>query len=172
MNLIKVIRDSDVVEGDFGNEFSIHREAVRAVVFNEKGEIALNYVSKYDFFKVPGGGIDPGETQIEALDRECVEEIGWHIEVDGEIGLITEYRGKFQLQQDSYCYLAHAVGEQLATQYTQKELDEGFEVVWMSLEEGLKKIKAADPQNYEGKWVQAREMLILESAEKILKQIK
>ena len=38
------------------------REAARAVMADAEGRIALLHVVKYGYYKIPGGGIDPGES--------------------------------------------------------------------------------------------------------------
>ena len=46
------------------------------VLFNDKGEILLEERSDDGYFDFPGGGIDLGETAIDAAKRELYEETG------------------------------------------------------------------------------------------------
>lgn len=68
------------------------RKAARSIVFNDFGQIALLYVSKNNYHKLPGGGIEESESISIALNREILEEVGAESEVLGEIGLTIEYR--------------------------------------------------------------------------------
>lgn len=49
---------------------------VRAVVLNERGEVFLIEHSYVSGWHLPGGGVEPGETLLEALARELWEEGG------------------------------------------------------------------------------------------------
>lgn len=62
------------------------REAARAVVFDENNFMPLLFVSKHNYHKLPGGGIEKGENKMQGLEREFLEETGCEIEVDREIG--------------------------------------------------------------------------------------
>ncbi|WP_268939936.1 NUDIX domain-containing protein [Parahaliea maris] len=60
------------------------RNAVRALVVNQGSLLMLE---KWDDtrgrrFALPGGAQDPGEPLLDALQRECEEEIGTSVEVD------------------------------------------------------------------------------------------
>ncbi len=55
------------------NEFS--RPSVRAIIIKD-GKVAMVHSLKYDYYKFPGGGIEPGETQRQTLVREPLEEAG------------------------------------------------------------------------------------------------
>ena len=168
MKLLKTIKDEDV----FGkaDEYPItkERKAARAVVINEESKVGMLYVSKYDYYKIPGGGVEENENIKEALDRECLEEIGRRISITGEIGIIREYLGQFNLKQDSYCYLAKAIGEQMEPNFTNEELSEGFQAVWFIIDEAIEKIKNCKPQNYDGAFKKMRDLCFLKEAKKIL----
>ncbi|GAB1353370.1 NUDIX domain-containing protein [Erysipelotrichia bacterium] len=43
-----------------------------------------------DFFLLPGGGQNHGETLVDAVVRECLEEVGAHVEV-GHLHFVREY---------------------------------------------------------------------------------
>lgn len=42
-------------------------------------------------YQLPGGGIDPGESPIPALHRECLEETGWTIQIHRRLGAFQRY---------------------------------------------------------------------------------
>jgi 8-oxo-dGTP diphosphatase len=42
-------------------------------------------------FQLPGGGIDPGESPLPALHRECLEETGWKIRVLRRLGAFQRF---------------------------------------------------------------------------------
>ncbi|HEY8724132.1 MAG TPA: NUDIX domain-containing protein [Gaiellaceae bacterium] len=73
------------------------RVAVRALVIDDDGRILLvqyrRPVGHESWWGTPGGGIDPGETDEEALARELREEIGLH---EFELGpVLFEHAGEF-----------------------------------------------------------------------------
>lgn len=51
------------------------RNSVKAIIIME-GKIAMMYFKKHKLYDFPGGGIEDGETNIEALIREIKEETG------------------------------------------------------------------------------------------------
>ena len=167
MKNILTIHEQDIVPEapiiDTGNFRK--REAARAVVSDSAGKIALLRVGLYDYHKLPGGGIDEGEDIPIALERELLEEIGCKAEVTGEVGEIIEYRNQFELEQTSYCFTATQTGEKGEPDFTEKELREQFSIVWTDNIDGAIALLEQDkPTNYEGKFIQKRDLALLKTA--------
>ncbi len=62
---------------------TIHREIVSAHVYSSDGKLFMarntdpNAGEAYgDCWKIPGGGVEPGENKLQALEREVFEETG------------------------------------------------------------------------------------------------
>ncbi len=166
MELLKEIIDKTPSEDESRLK---KREAARGVFFDEKGLVLLLFVSKHNYYKLPGGGVESGEDKMKALERETKEETGSEIEVTGEVGVVVEFRSKWNLQQTSYCYLGKIKlkGE---PNFTKKEIDEGFEIGWFSLDEAISKVKNSNPQNYEGWFIQKRDGVFLEKAKEMIEK--
>ena len=81
-----------------------YRPNVAAVVLNSKGEIlACHRFDKFVGWQVPQGGIEAGETTLEALYREMQEEIGTQdFEVIGELPTKVTYDWPEHLWRDGY----------------------------------------------------------------------
>ena len=141
------------------------REAARAVVVDENGRVALLKVGKHSYHKLPGGGIDEGEDKIEALSREFIEEIGCDANVIAGLGAIVELRDKWELKQTSYCYLAKQFGPISEPEFTPEEIADGFSVVWVdSVDIAITLLENDRPTNYEGLFIQKRDLTLLNHA--------
>ena len=166
MELIKEIYD-DASEQYTDHTYRI-RKASRAVVINDRDEIALLFVSKGNYHKLPGGGIKSNETIYDALKREVEEEVGAQIEDIREIGITIEYRNFEELLQVSYGYLAKATGELKDPMFTVNEINDGFVLRWVPIQIAIEIIKQDIPADYVGKFIQERDLEFLVKAEELI----
>lgn len=68
------------------------RNAARALIVRQEQILLLRKVGggRGERFALPGGAQDPGETLKEALNRECLEEIGTTVEI-GDLIHVTDF---------------------------------------------------------------------------------
>ena len=91
------------------------RPSVRGIIIKD-GKIAMMHSLKYNYYKLPGGGIEPGETLIETLIREVLEESGLSVIPDGikEFGYVRRIeKGRIEdiFIQDNYYFLCDVFNE-------------------------------------------------------------
>lgn len=163
MKLLREIKDKPFPK----NRKVGFREASRAILFDNDNLIPILFVSKENYHKLPGGGIEGGEDKTQALVREVLEETGCETEITGEIGKIEEYRSEFNLSQISYCYLGK-ITRKGEPHFEEKEINEGFKLVWLTLDEAIKTLGNDKPQNYEGGFIQKRDLTFLKKVKEII----
>lgn len=108
------------------------RPSVRAIIIKDN-RVAMVHSIKYDYYKFPGGGIENGETHIDALIRETAEETGLIAIRDSvkEFGYVhrvqkSDLREVDRFIQDNYYYTCD-VEDRLASQKLDDyELEEKF----------------------------------------------
>ena len=138
------------------------RKSARAIVLNDKGEMAAQYLNTYKYHKLPGGGVDQGEAIEDAVKREVLEEVGCECEITRALGMIIEYRKKEKLLHISYGFAAKMISEIGAPTLETGEIAEGQETVWLTPEEVLAKMKTDNPGKSEGFFILEREKTFLE----------
>ena len=167
MEKLRIINPANITEEE--SKKLQPRLAARGVVFDEENNVAVLPVSNHNYYKLPGGGIEDGEEKIEAFRRECLEEIGFDVEVISELGIIVEYRTKFSMIQTSYCYIGKVIGTKKEIALTEHEMSQGFkDPQWVPFEEAYKLVSTSQPNNYEGEFIKERDTLILETARKFI----
>jgi len=106
----------------------LERPGVYAVIENNHQQIAVIETSKGYF--LPGGGIDSGESEMDALKREIFEEIGYQASVLAAIGEAVEY---IKAHTEERYYQIHSKFYQVQID---SKIGEGIEkdhrLVWLS----------------------------------------
>ena len=167
MNTLTLINLENVSESE-AQQYK-RRDAARAVLFDTEGNVGLLHVTKHSYHKLPGGGVEEGETIEDALRRECLEEIGCAIEIGEPIGEIIEYRKEIATKQHSFCYLATVVGEKGEPNMDQGEIDLGFAIEWHPLDAAIELISNQHPMFWMGKFIVVRDAHFLSEARKLRK---
>lgn len=115
------------------------RPSVRGIILRD-GKVAMVHSIKYDYYKFPGGGMEPGEGQLETLIREVREESGLQVLPDTirEYGIVPRKQKSDRPQeydffvQDNYYYICQAdtvLADQKLDDY---EEEEHFTLEWVS----------------------------------------
>ena len=89
---------------------SFVRNSARSIII-VKGKLAMIHSMKYDYYKLPGGGIENGENPVDAMVRETREEAGLVVKAE----TVQEYGYVHRIQksqknatecfvQDNYYY--------------------------------------------------------------------
>ncbi|MFD5508929.1 NUDIX hydrolase [Streptomyces sp. NPDC127051] len=102
--------------------------SVTVVACNVEGEVLLIHKTDNGLWALPGGGIDVGESALQAAVRETLEETGFDIRITGLVGLYTNPRhvmayddGEVR-QQFSICFSAEITGGAARTSSESKEV--------------------------------------------------
>ena len=167
-----IVRDTDL--GFNSAPRSAHqaydtRESVRAVLLNPQGGIALLFLRQYGSHKLPGGGLEAGESKEEALCREILEETGCTAEILNEGGVAIEYRSHTNLMQKTYWYLCHQQGPATAPSLSQTEQEQQAEVMWASdIATAISLLEHDSVDSYAGSFIRHRDLAILREAQLIL----
>lgn len=134
--ILLVVHDKDMFP-DAPDTSSIvwkDRPTVKAVLFNEDGDIALIGNKVNEFFLLPGGGIDKDESALDGIRRECREEVGCKIEVIDKLGMTEDFRSRDSKHCVSTGYSAKVISHGIPS-LTENETNVGAYVKWVPLSE-------------------------------------
>ncbi len=170
------IEDEDIYQKDIYfpyQEKDNTRNTVRAFAQNEEGKFGFIRIQGIDEFgnrdhlESPGGGIEFGGCQVDAIIREVKEELGYNCKVISKIcTVIHEFNLIKRITYANYYYVLVDT-KQCETNYTEneKKLFKGIE--WYTLDE--LEIELNKPNNKVGSIVHERELLALEKMKKHIK---
>ncbi len=171
MKILTEISEATLGRGEvekLGSNYEL-RKSARVILQDETGNIALQHIRRDHFHKLPGGGVETGEILEEALKREALEEVGCDCKIGELIGVVIEYRNKYNLIQISYAYTAKVVGEIGEPELEQAEIDEQLVHLWVPAEEALTQMKSDTPEKYEAHFILKREISFLEEYLRMVK---
>lgn len=127
------------------------RPSVRGILLRD-GKILMAHSLKYRYYKLPGGGIEPGESHETALMREIHEETGLRILAESirEYGLVRRItRGNVEdiFVQENFYYFCEpeslAADAQCLDGY---EAEEGFTPEWIAAGDAVAANEKAIPE--------------------------
>ena len=112
------------------------RPSVRGIVIKD-GNVAMMHSLKYDYYKLPGGGIETGETYEETLVREVREESGLVVikESIKEFGYVRRIeKGKIEdiFVQENFYFLCDVEEKNVGQELDDYEEDEIFTLEFVS----------------------------------------
>jgi ADP-ribose pyrophosphatase YjhB (NUDIX family) len=152
------------------------RPTVKAVIFNEANEIALIGNKINDFFLLPGGGVENGESVLDGIVRECQEETGCGIEVQNALGKTEDFRLRDSKHCISFGYSAKVTSYGTPT-LTEDEADIGAYVKWLPLSEAVElfrlqeeKVRAGEVAFYNTCFNTIRDSLFIRRAQGLTQQ--
>ena len=118
------------------------RPSVRGIIIRD-GKIAMMHSLRYNYYKLPGGGIEGEETLEETLIREVREESGLVVIPDSikEFGYVRRIeKGKIDdiFIQENFYFICEAKDELVAQELDDYEADEKFTLEFVSIDEAIK----------------------------------
>lgn len=117
------------------------RQGARGIIINSEGKIAIFNKRAKNEFKLPGGGVEPGENKIEAFKREVMEEAGCEIHNIRFLGTIKEIQNSDNYRQLSFVFVANVLKDLGKLSLTEKERDEAATLIWLEPKEALEKME-------------------------------
>ena len=164
MKILQEIHPSDVGIDNEKRENYKTRKTARAVVFRDDKKIAILFISRDNYHKLPGGEIEENEDPKRGVLREVLEETGANIEVMKEIGSIAEYKDRMGILQISHCFTAKTIGKAGKPQFNKKEADSGYKLKWLKPKEAIKLMESDKPNSYEGNFVIYRDAIFIKKS--------
>lgn len=86
------------------------RHGVYAVLVRDGRVLVTHQIAPVPEYQLPGGGVDPGETPLQALYREVIEETGWRIARPQRLGAFRRftYMPEYDLWAEKLCVIYRA----------------------------------------------------------------
>ena len=146
---------------------SFSRPSARSILI-KNGKVAMIHNLKYDFYKFPGGGIEEGESPVEAMIRETREEAGLIVipETIREYGLVHRIQKSDKddtecFIQDNFYYLCEAEDDLVSQSLDDYEAREGYRLEYVDCAYAIQKNRSVANSPY-NRLMLEREIRVLE----------
>lgn len=111
------------------------RPSARSIIISGD-RVAMVHSLKYDYYKFPGGGIEAGESPVEAAIRETAEEAGLVVRPEtvreyGYVHRVQKGKQEDMFVQDNYYYLCEVEEQAGAQSLDGYEAEERFTLEWV-----------------------------------------
>ena len=103
------------------------------------GQLLLTYQAAPHYeFQLPGGGIDAGESPIQALHREVFEETGWRIAKPRRLGAFRRFvwMPEYGIHAEKLCHIYTAI----PVRRHGAPHEEGHTAVWMDVSDAIQEL--------------------------------
>lgn len=111
------------------------RPGAYGILLRGRDVLLTHQMSPNPEFQLPGGGIDPGESPVQALHREVMEETGWCISGIRRCAAYRRYvfMPEYDMWAEKVCliYVANPVMAK------SRPHEDGHEAVWMPAEDAV-----------------------------------
>lgn len=122
------------------------RHGAYAVLVRDGAILVTHQRAPIPEFQLPGGGIDPGESPLQALHREVFEETGWSIATPRRLGAFRRftYMPEYDKWAEKLCriYLARPVRR------LGPPSEPGHSAIWMSPQTALDQLANSGDRHF------------------------
>ncbi len=153
--------------GDYNpNGTVLSRPSARGIIIRD-GKTAMVHSLKFDYYKFPGGGIEPGESAVEAMIREVAEESGLTVLPEsireyGRVHRVSRGRDVDMFVQDNDYFLCEAADMLRVQQLDTYEQDATFVLEYVTAAHAIRTNREADHGDFPYGTMTERDARVLE----------